>query len=157
MIYNYILFAFTRYDFEAGHKFPSSKLDSQEHLCCKIIDYLVWCVCRTLPRPENQIFLSEHLGLYSLRRRRLTSIGIPIINLRRSDDRLRFIMGIPILIRRCLLSEYRPCSGWLFQMLLRTIYYLHDVITASSILTSFRFWPFWWNTYQRSIQQRFST
>ena len=36
-------------------------------------------------------------GLYSLRRRRLTSIGIPMINLRRSDDRLRFIMGIPIL------------------------------------------------------------
>ena len=48
------------------------------------------------------------LGLYSLRRRRLTGMGIPIINLRRSDDRLRFIMGIPILIRRCLLSEKRP-------------------------------------------------
>ena len=45
------------------------------------------------------------LGLNSLRRRRLTGIGIPIINLRRSDDRLRFIMGIPILIRRRLLSE----------------------------------------------------
>ena len=39
-------------------------------------------------------------GLYSLRRRRLTGIWIPMINLRRSDDRLRFIMGIPILIRR---------------------------------------------------------
>ena len=36
-------------------------------------------------------------GLYSLRRR-LTGKVIPIINLRRSDDRLRFIMGIPILI-----------------------------------------------------------
>ena len=35
-------------------------------------------------------------GLYSLRRRRLISIGILIINLRRSSDRLRFIMGIPI-------------------------------------------------------------
>ena len=35
-------------------------------------------------------------GLYSLRRRRLTGIGVPIINIRRSDDRLRFIMGIPI-------------------------------------------------------------
>ena len=45
------------------------------------------------------------LGLYSLRRRRLIGIEIPIINLRRSDDRLRFIMGIPILIRRRLLSE----------------------------------------------------
>ena len=48
------------------------------------------------------------LGLYLLRRRRLISIGIPIINLRRSSDRLRFIMGIPIPVRRRLLSEKRP-------------------------------------------------
>ena len=39
-------------------------------------------------------------GLFSLRKCRLTGIRIPIINVRRSDDRLRFIMGIPILIRR---------------------------------------------------------
>ena len=45
------------------------------------------------------------LGLYSLRRRRLISIGSPIINLRRSSDRLRFIMGIPIPVRRRLLGE----------------------------------------------------
>ena len=34
-------------------------------------------------------------GLYSLRRRRLTGIGISMMNLRRSNDRLEFIMGIP--------------------------------------------------------------
>ena len=45
------------------------------------------------------------LGLYSLRRCCLISIGIPIINLRWSSDRLRFIMGIPIPVRRRLLSE----------------------------------------------------
>ena len=50
------------------------------------------------------------LGFYSLRRRRFISIGIAIINLRRSSDRLRFIMGIPIPIRRRLLSEKRPWS-----------------------------------------------
>ena len=49
--------------------------------------------------------LTHHQGLYSLRRRRLISIGNPIINLRRSSDRLRFIMGIPIPVRRRLLSE----------------------------------------------------
>ena len=58
------------------------------------------------------------LGLYSLRRRCLISIGIPIINLRRSSDRLRFIMGIPIPIRLRLLSELRPWwqgnhRGWI--------------------------------------------
>ena len=35
-----------------------------------------------------------------LKRRRLMGIGIPIIDLRRSDDRLRFIIGIPIPIKR---------------------------------------------------------
>ena len=49
-------------------------------------------------------------GLYSIIRCRLIGIGIPIINLRRLSDRLRFIMGIPIPIRWCLLSEYRPWS-----------------------------------------------
>ena len=44
-------------------------------------------------------------GLYSLRRSCLISIGIPIINLRRSSDSLRFIMGIPIPTRGRLLSE----------------------------------------------------
>ena len=48
---------------------------------------------------------AETQDLYSLKRRRLISIGIPIINLRRSSDRLRFIMGIPIRVRRRLLSE----------------------------------------------------
>ena len=46
-------------------------------------------------------FLCICQGLYSLRRRRLTGIWISIINLRRSDDRLRFIMGIPILLCIC--------------------------------------------------------
>ena len=45
------------------------------------------------------------MGVYSLRRRRLTGIGIPMTNLRRFDDRLRFTMGIPILVSRRLLSE----------------------------------------------------
>ena len=40
----------------------------------------------------------------------LVGIGIPIINLRQSDDLLRFIMRIPKPVRWCLLSE---CSPWL--------------------------------------------
>ena len=59
--------------------------------------------CKFRPR-----FVPLQLGLYSPSRRRLTGIGIPIIYLRRSDDRLRFIMGIPILIRRRLLVNRGP-------------------------------------------------
>ena len=47
--------------------------------------------------------LCVHLGLNSLRKRRLISIGIPIINLRRTSDRLRFVMGIPIPVSGVLL------------------------------------------------------
>ena len=51
------------------------------------------------------IYTTTVLGLYSLRRRRLISIRIPIINPRRSSDRLRFIMGIPIPVRQRRLRE----------------------------------------------------
>ena len=44
--------------------------------------------------------VSYHRGLYSLIRQRLTGIGIPIIDLRRSDNRLRFIMGILMPIKQ---------------------------------------------------------
>ena len=43
--------------------------------------------------------------LYSLRKRRLSGIGIAIIKLRWSFDRLRFIMGSPIPVRRRPFSE----------------------------------------------------
>ena len=54
---------------------------------------------------RNDIVKLSKQGLCSLKRRRLTVLEIPIINLRRSDDRPRFIMGIPIPIRRCIISE----------------------------------------------------
>ena len=47
----------------------------------------------------------SHAGMHLIIYPYNISIGIPIINLRRSSDRLRFIMGIPIPVRRCLLSE----------------------------------------------------
>ena len=43
-------------------------------------------------------------GLYSIKWRSLTGIGIPIINLRWSDDHFRFMMGILIPQTRCLHS-----------------------------------------------------
>ena len=45
------------------------------------------------------------LDLYSLRKHRLIGINIPVINPKWSSDRLRFIMGIHIPVRRCLFSE----------------------------------------------------
>ena len=62
-----------------------------------------WSQCEMVK--TFQISYLRPQGLYSLRRRRLTGIWIPMINLRRSDDRLRFIMGIPLLIRRRLVSQ----------------------------------------------------
>ena len=50
------------------------------------------------------------LGLYSLKRRHLTDIGIHIINLRRFDDRLRFIMWISIPHKQRVLMHRH--QGW---------------------------------------------
>ena len=57
-------------------------------------------------------YVYQTWGLYSLKRKHLTGIGIPMINLRQSDDRLRFIMGILIPTRQCLLIEWRPSWWW---------------------------------------------
>ena len=46
-----------------------------------------------------------YLRQYSPNRRRSTHIRILIVDLWRLDDRFRFIMGIPISVRRCLFSE----------------------------------------------------
>ena len=55
--------------------------------------------------PRVRIQIQKMQGLYSLRIRRLISIGIPIINMRRSSDHLRFIMGITIPVRRRLVNR----------------------------------------------------
>ena len=55
----------------------------------------------------NHVQQSEGQSLYSTRRHRLIGIGIPVINLWRSSDRLRFIMGIPTPIRRHLYIQDR--------------------------------------------------
>ena len=75
-----------------------------EHLCCLEVCHLASVLALEVMVMGLLLWLAPSQGLYSLRRR-LMSIGIIIINLRRSSDRLRFIMGILIPVRRRLLSE----------------------------------------------------
>ena len=71
---------------------------------CLGLDYIV-DLMEVLSKSSAHLLFSDftwaswHLG------HRLISIGIPIINLRRSSDHLRFIIGIPIPVRRRLLIE----------------------------------------------------
>ena len=59
-------------------------------------------------------FHSNIPGINELRRHRhLIGVRIPVINLILSSDSLRFIMGIPISVRRRLFSEYRPSARFL--------------------------------------------
>ena len=70
--------------------------------------WLVTWMVQVIIKTDAGILLTEpqrFQGLYLLRRRCLISNGIPIINLRQSCDRLRFIMEIPIPVRRHLLCE----------------------------------------------------
>ena len=66
------------------------------HSCSVIC--LVWFISKA-SSGLIQCVIQALQGLYLLRRRCLISIGIPIINLRRLSDHLRFIMGIPIHVR----------------------------------------------------------
>ena len=50
-----------------------------------------------------------YLGPDSIKRCRLTCIGNPIVEIRRSYDRLISTMGFPILVRRHLYIEAGPC------------------------------------------------
>ena len=53
------------------------------------------------------------LGPDSIQRCHLTSIGIPIVEIRRSYDRLISTMGFPILVRLYLYIESGPRAQWL--------------------------------------------
>ena len=105
---------------------------SSWNYCSMVIWFFLWCSVSWLPhivRSGSETYhydanvwkhfaYSAKQGLYPLKRHRLTGIAIPIINPRRSDDRLMFIMGIPIPIRRCLLSEW---NAWNDDVSLMTI------------------------------------
>ena len=65
------------------------------------------------PQPENSCghrATRHDQGAVSIKRCRLTCIGIPTLKIRRSCDRLIFNMGIPILVRRHLYIETAPRS-----------------------------------------------
>ena len=53
----------------------------------------------TLLIANGLILTSWHQGIFSLGRHRLSVIGVPIINMRRSSDCLRFIVGIDISVK----------------------------------------------------------
>ena len=73
------------------------------HLVTQMIKYKH--ACAYYSSHIVQFMRKKIQGFYSLRRYSLIGIGIPIINLGRSANRLLFIIGIPIHVKRCLLSE----------------------------------------------------
>ena len=93
-------------------------------------------------------------GLHSTRRYRLIGIGIPIINLRRSSDRLGFIMGIPISARWDLFSEQRPsCTKILIGLTMKSRLALvlkikppiMCCVRLDHLITDFRTQPILWS------------
>ena len=71
------------------------------------IDFCDLLVPWVFQTTERQGF-AKILGLDSLYRWRLTSVGNPIVEIRRSYDRLISTMGFPILVRRQLYIESGP-------------------------------------------------
>ena len=88
------------YDNRGGHDFNKSPWLMSWLYCSnpshQLFDYLWTDVFTDAPHPRPLFTKKTHF---------LISIGIPIINLRWSSDHLRFIMGIPIPMRRHLFSK----------------------------------------------------
>ena len=87
--------------------------------------------------PRVRIQIQKMQGLYSLRIRRLISIGIPTINMRRSSDRLRFIMGITIPVRRRLVNRGPVSEKFERYLLLKRVQKIHTfefVYTSPRVL-----------------------
>ena len=75
-----------------------------EYALVLILIYFVVVMCPIYTNPCDT-FNNISQGLHLVRRHRLISIGIPIINLRRSSQRLRFPVGISLPVERHLMSE----------------------------------------------------
>ena len=73
-----------------------------------VYTYTIYIQERPVLYSLNVVASIQTGGIYLLHKHRVTWIEIHIINQRRSNDRPRFIIGIPISIRRCLPSEYKP-------------------------------------------------
>ena len=68
----------------------------------------VWCIGHII---HMSFHISDNLGPDSIKRCHLTSIGNPIVEIRRSYDRLISTMGFHIPVRRHLYIESGPWSG----------------------------------------------
>ena len=111
----------------------------------------VWIFISPALRSRWMMKINPIQGLYSQRRCRLTGIGIPIINIRRSDDRLRFIMRIIILIivnrgRETIVPSCSELAKWapnMDDMTLATYHkYLHHCINSTPKLFSWNMFGF---------------
>ena len=66
-------------------------------------------------------FSKKYQGPVSIERRSFPGMGIPMLKIRRSRDRLIFNMGIPIPVRRNLYNETAPRVGVVHQSIKRYI------------------------------------
>ena len=86
---------------------------SKIHVC--MVYELIFLGITSLAQWRSEAYLGVNEvthDFYSLIRCHLTCIGIPVINLRQSDGRLRIITGIPIRIRRRLVNHLKPWRTW---------------------------------------------
>ena len=68
-----------------------------------------------------------------LKRCPFMGIGISIITLRRSDDRLSFIKGIPIPTRQCFPGEKRPRMTFTLRCHYNIVKYIYNTISNSTM------------------------
>ena len=106
-------------------EFPTQRASNSENLmtssCAKFVTTDVIMTTSDIARWRQswlhgfQYTSSHGLRAGSIWRRHLTSIGNPIVEIRRSDDRLISTMGFPLLVRSHLYTESGPCMLWIWR------------------------------------------
>ena len=78
------------------------------------------------------------LGCDSIKRCHLTSIGLPIVEIRRSYDCLISTMGFPILVRWHLYIESGPCMVFVFDIYARVLHHDCTVLITTNLTVKLR-------------------
>ena len=97
-----------------------------------VCEFLETAMTMSLPLPYCMRSLYSLWKHHLLGKHYFPGMGIPIINLRKLSDCFRLIMGIPIPVRWCLYSEWRPtCVLLFYHVETRPDAILHNSIPAT--------------------------
>ena len=120
-----------------------------------LVHAMALCSTGDMPLPKQMLVkiydtIWHHLGPDSIKRWHLTSIGNPIVETRRSYDRLISTMGFPILVRWHLYIESGPRPQWIYNIFVTEQCVSYHTVATTDEARHTR--PFWWAPFSLGTQ-----